>query len=157
MSCYGLFFFPDGNTGETHTHPSCCTSLLVLRMMSSSTGVWRRDQGDSSSCSGCVKLVTSNHDNTGNTRISLHNYNIHLNVRQREICVGRKYISGQSKFSFFLIFFTEKILFHIAYIEWGTIYSTYCVPVFQTATCVLCFLVPQGHCSNKHRKENVLK
>lgn len=95
------FIFPDGNTGETHTHPSCCTSLLVLRMMSSSTGVWRRDQGDSSSCSGCVKLVTSNHDNTGNTRISLHNYNIHLNVKRREICVGRKYISGQSKFSFF--------------------------------------------------------
>lgn len=106
------------------------------------TGEWRRDQGDSSSCSSSVKLVTNNHDNTGNTRISLQNYNIHLNV----------------------IFFAEKNTFskrgncfmfpHIAYIEWGTIYSTYCVPVFQTATHVMCFLVPQGRCSNKHRKEN---
>lgn len=106
-----IFFSQMATLVKTHTHPSCCTSLLVLRMMSSSTGVWRRDQGDSSSCSGCVKLVTSNHDNTGNTRISLHNYNIHLNVKQREICVGRKYISAQSKFSFFSDFLYRKNTF----------------------------------------------
>lgn len=75
MGSFVFLFFSGGDTGEIHTHPSCCTSRLVLRMMSSLTGEGRRDLGEYSGCSSSVKLVRSNRDNTGNASSVLQNYN----------------------------------------------------------------------------------
>lgn len=70
----------EGHTGEEiHTHSSCCTSLLVLRMMSSLTGEGRRDLGDSSACGSSVKLDTVSHIVTGTTGSDLQNKGVTFN------------------------------------------------------------------------------